>query len=338
MFALCHKLDRGARLPGGMMSEDFGVVITCFPGDAYFAQASYLSVRQFLGPDIPICFIVDGDPQCLGRVLQDPKVQTLTHTAVTDSRLRDTGFGWGFTKMVGFWHSPFTESLCLDADALVWGNVIQNYYKPSYDFIIDQQRSYTDEEIDFWFFSTKNIQKHYAHFDYKLFRDRYACTGTFFMRRGAIPLDEWYEAAMLQKNTQGIFPFGGEMGPLNFLWAYGAQRETLKIRSVTYQIIPVDHSDAELRRYYSPEALESGDIKPAVLHFCGKKPHIFSHSPKVAVMNYFRRRYLMEIDRLSAVQATLLMGIQDFRFVLIPWLKRGVHKLKKYCRTLLFPV
>ena len=163
------------------MSEDFGIVITCFPGDAHFAQASYLSVRQFLGADMPICFIVDGDPQCLGRVLKDPNVQTLTREAVTDSRLHATGFGWGFTKMVGFWHSPFTESLCLDADAMVWGDVVQSYYEPGYDFIIDQQRSYPDEEIDFWFFSTKNIQKYYPHFDYTLFRERYACTGTFFM-------------------------------------------------------------------------------------------------------------------------------------------------------------
>ena len=314
---------------GEIMLADFGVVITCFPGDAHFAQASYLSVRQFLGPDMPICFIVDGDPQCLGRVLQDPNVQTLTRNDVTDPRLHATGFGWGFTKMVGFWHSPFAESLCLDADALVWGNVVESYYTPGYDFIIDQQRNYTDEEIDFWFFSTKKIQKYYPKFDHKSFRDRYACTGTFFMRRGAISLDDWYEAAMLQKNTQEVFPFGGEMGPLNFLWAYGAQKGTLNIRSVTYQIIPVDHSDAELRQYYSPESMKAGCIKPAVLHFCGKKPHVFSRSPKVAVMNHFRRRYLTEVDGLSALQATLRMCIQDVRFVLIPWLKRGVRKLKR---------
>ena len=311
------------------MLADFGVVITCFPGDVHFAQASYLSVRQFLGSDMPICFIVDGDPQCLGRVLQDPNVQTLTRDAVTDQRLHATGFGWGFTKMVGFWHSPFAESLCLDADALVWGNVVESYYTPGHDFIIDQQRSYTDEEIDFWFFSTKKIQMHYPQFDYKLFRDRYACTGTFFMRRGAISLEDWYEAAMLQKNTKKIFSCFGEMGPLNFLWAYAAQRGSLNIRSVAYQVIPVDHSDEELRQYYSLEALEAGRIKPAVLHFCGKKPHIFSRSPKVAVMNYFRRRYLTEVEGLSGLHAALRMGIQDVRFVLIPWLKRGMRKVKR---------
>ena len=111
------------------------------------------------------------------------------------------------------------------------------------------------------------------------------------MRRDAIPLEEWHEAAMLQKNTQEVFPFGGEMGPLNFLWAYGAQRGTLKIRSVTYQIIPVDHSDAELRQYYSIEAQEGGHMKLAVLHFLGKKPHIISRSHKEEVMKQFPHSY-----------------------------------------------
>ena len=149
------------------------------------------------------------------------------------------------------------------------------------------------------------------------------------MRRGTIPLGDWYEAAMLQKNLQEVFPFGGEMGPLNFLWAYGAQKGTLKIHSVTYQIIPVDHSDEDLRQYYSPEALRAGRIKPSVLHFCGKKPNVFSRSPKVAVMNYFRRRYLTEVEGLSALQAWLRMCVQDVRFVLIPWLKRGVRKVRR---------
>lgn len=60
------------------------------------------------------------------------------------------------------------------------------------------------------------------------------------------------------------------MGPLNFLWAYGCQRELLRIFSVKYQVIPVDHEDSELRQYYSPEALLANRIKPAVIHFCGK--------------------------------------------------------------------
>lgn len=70
------------------------------------------------------------------------------------------------------------------------------------------------------------------------------------------------------------------MGPLNFLWAYGAQKGTLNIRSVTYQIIPVDHSDAELRQYYSPESMKAGCIKPAVLHFCGKSRMFFRARPR----------------------------------------------------------
>lgn len=60
------------------------------------------------------------------------------------------------------------------------------------------------------------------------------------------------------------------MGPLNFLGAYGCQHESLRILSVNYQVIPVDHEDNELRQYYSHEALFANRIKPAVIHFCGK--------------------------------------------------------------------
>lgn len=46
----------------------------------------------------------------------------------------------GFTKMaLDFGTVPLVESLCLDADALVWGNVVESYYTPGYDFIIRDQ-------------------------------------------------------------------------------------------------------------------------------------------------------------------------------------------------------
>jgi len=311
------------------MEKNFGIVITCYPGDAHFAQASYMSVRYFLGPDIPICFIVDGDPVCLGEVLTDKNVTTLVREDVVDSRLKETGFGWGFTKMVGLWHSPFKESLYLDADAIVWGDVVHSYYKDGYDFIVDQQKTYADAEIAFWFFAPQEIVKYYPDFDFTKFRARYACTGTFFARRRTIDLQDWYDIAMLQKRDPNVFLFGGEMGPLNFLWAYGCQRESVRILSVKYQVIPVDHEDNELRQYYSPEALLANRIKPAVIHFCGKKPNIFTRSVKVASMNFFRKRYLLEKAKLSPCRALLLMAWQDIRFVFVPWLKRGVSKVKK---------
>lgn len=313
------------------MEKSFGVVITCYPGDVHFAQASYMSVRYFLGPDMPICFVVDGDPVCLGEVLTDANVTTLTRNDVVDSRLKETGFGWGFTKMVGLWHSPFKEALYLDADAIVWGNVIENFYKHGYDFIVDQQKSYSDTEIAFWFFAPQEIVKYYPDFDFAQFRDRYACTGTFFARRGALDLQEWYDIAMLQKRDPNVFLFGGEMGPLNFLWAYGCQRKSLRIFSDKYQVIPVDHDDIELQEYYSPEALRANRVRPAVIHFCGKKPNIFSRSAKVASMNFFRKRYLLQMVKLSPWRALLLMAWQDVRFVFVPWLRRGVSKVRQLC-------
>ena len=62
---------------------------------------------------------------------------TLTRQNVLDQRFKATGFGWGFTKMMGFLHSLFEESLYLDADAIAWGNVGERFFKNGYDFIVD---------------------------------------------------------------------------------------------------------------------------------------------------------------------------------------------------------
>lgn len=45
-------------------------------------------------------------------------------------------------------------------------------------------------------------------------------------------------------------------------------------------------------------------------------------------MNYFRKRYLLEKAKLSPWRALLLMAWQDICFVLVPWLRRGVSKVK----------
>jgi hypothetical protein len=38
--------------------------------------------------------------------------------------LREKSFGWGKTKMIAFWESPWQNFLVLDADTNVWGNIL----------------------------------------------------------------------------------------------------------------------------------------------------------------------------------------------------------------------
>lgn len=309
------------------LEQNFGIVIACCKADAHYAQACFHSIRHFLG-HVPVCFVVDGDPALLGAIRNDASVSYIDKSKTKDTWLQATAYGWGHTKMVALWEAPFEQFLYLDADTVVWGNVLGLVTNNDYDAIVDQQQSYDDAAIDFWFFNTKKITEHFPSFDYAAYRDKYACTGTFFMRRGALPLALYKQTRQLQDADPALFPFGGEMGLWNFMIFYEEQLNGLKRQSLTYQIIPVDHTEEEMQREYSPAALGSGkELKPAVLHFCGKKAHIFSSSARVAAMNHFRLQYLMLREGLPLWKAVVRMSRQDVQWVFWPKAKKGWKKL-----------
>ena len=82
--------------------SSFGIVIATCKTDSHYAQASFWSIRHFLGPDMPVCFIVDGDATLLGSVRNDPQVSVLDRNSVANTWLREHCFGWGTTKMIAF--------------------------------------------------------------------------------------------------------------------------------------------------------------------------------------------------------------------------------------------
>ena len=101
--------------------DSFGVIIACTGRDWPLAAGTCASVRRYM-PELPICLLVDGtlSPRCLGRF---PGVRILNRNDVRDDALRRESFGWGFTKMVAFWESPFERFLYLDADTCVRGDL-----------------------------------------------------------------------------------------------------------------------------------------------------------------------------------------------------------------------
>lgn len=310
------------------MAENFGIVIATCRTDIHFAQASYQSIRHFMGQDVPVCFVVDGNKSLLGKLLNDPHVSCITRETTKSLWLRQESFGWGTTKMVALFEAPFERFLYLDSDALPFGDV-RMLDDVQYDMVTDCNRSLSDEEINFWFFNTEKIGNYWLDFDWKKYRDRYFCTGTYFTRKNIFSLENYREKLATAKQHPEVFNFGGEMGFLNLMIFYGVQKGDIKVKSLPYQIIPVDHSDDELRTRYSPVAVLKAITEPKVLHFCGRKPHMFTCSPKMTTMNYFRLRFLLEREGLPLVHAICRMGLQDIRCVTIPWLKRGFRKVKR---------
>ena len=309
----------------------FGIVIACCRTDAHYAKACLASIRHFLG-DIPVFILVDGPASPLDSVAHLPGVRVMSNAQLRDARLKKLCRGWGHTKMAALWEAPFETFLYLDADTVVWGDILSVIPSEPYDFIVDRQKTYSDESIYFWFFNRKKLERHYPDFDWARYRDRYACGGTFFARRGALDLDEYQNTCDIQQQDDSVFLFG-DMGMWNFLLFHGEQRGRLLVRSVTFQVIPVDHEENELRTRYSPQALAGGGPpEPAVLHFCGKKATIFSSSARVASMNYFRLQSLQQYDGLPVWRAIARMAAEDARCVFWPKVKRGWGKLKKIAR------
>jgi hypothetical protein len=309
----------------------FGIVIACCTSDAHYAKACVYSIRHFLG-DVPVCLFVDGDTGIFFSATRIPGVTIMSNNELRDPWLREHCRGWGHTKMAMLWESPFERFLYLDADTIVWGDLLGMVKSLDFDFIVDRQYSYSDVEIRQWFFDQTKLLHHYPDFNYGDYRDKYACNGTFFARRGALDLELYKQAYALQQMDDSIF-YPADMGMWNFMVFYSAQKFGLHVVSQQYQVIPVDHSEKEMRENYSPSVLVAGkNLSPAVLHFCGKKAHIFSRSPKVAAMNHFRLRYLTEHEGLSKRQAYMTMAKEDMLYVFKPKAKKGWAKLRRLIR------
>lgn len=315
--------------------SSFGIVIATCKTDSHYAQASFWSIRHFLGPDMPVCFIVDGDAALLGSVRNDPQVSVLDRNSVANTWLREHCFGWGTTKMIAFYEAPFERFLYLDADALVIGNV-PAFDDPTADMVTDCGQSYSDQDINFWFFNTESVERLYPDFDWRRFRHSYFCTGTFFSRKGVFSLEDLQEKMRLAASHPELFHFGGEMGFLNLMIFQAAQRGALAVHSVDYQTIPVDTDDILLRDRYSPQAVAQHRQADAVMHFCGKKAYVFTSSPKVALMNYFRLRYLLEFEQYSIFRSVLMMMRQDIQCLFVPLLKKFFRKISHNCKKFIY--
>lgn len=312
---------------------NFGIIIASCTSDAHYAKACLYSIRYFLG-EVPVCLFVDGDTSIFDSARRISNITVMSNNELHDPWLRAHCRGWGHTKMAMLWASPFEHFLYLDADTIVWGDLLGTVKDLEYDFVVDQQHSYSDAEIAQWFFDPAKLLRHYPDFNYSAFRGNYACNGTFFARRGALDLELYKQAYAIQQQDDSVF-YPADMGIWNFLVFYSAQKHNLHVLSQQYQVIPVDHAIRELRDDYSPLTLERRKTPPpAVIHFCGKKAHIFSISPKVTAMNHFRCRYLLEHEKLSRWKAFVTMACEDARYVFWAKAKKGWAKLQRLLRRL----
>src|SRR6266480_4058902 len=115
-------------------TSTFGITMCCYRGDYPLLKGCCASIRAHLG-DIPICLIVDGKFP-VAEICELYSV-TVLHREQIDKRLLRS-YGYGLTKMIAFWHSPFERFLHIDADTICWGDILRDIPWREYDFIFNE--------------------------------------------------------------------------------------------------------------------------------------------------------------------------------------------------------
>ena len=292
--------------------EDFGIIVATYQGDYSFAKGCCASVRYFLG-DVPICLIVDGTFST-SSLEKAYGVRIINHNTVTNKFLREKSFGWGKTKMIAFWESPWQNFLVLDADTSVWGNILKYRDFSSFDVIIDKPRyGYTDNSVSEFFFEFKEIEQYFPSFNWKIHQNDYFCTGTFFSKRNIFPLEEYMEILDFTEMHPGVFKYG-EMGFLNFMLFRAADEGRIRLGKAAMQLIVPDFEREELRDRFpvTKSAPVVQNEEAIVIHWCGKKPFLSRSQVFSSPMNFFRRKFVQDAWHQSGLTADLLLQVEDF--------------------------
>ena len=228
-------------------SPTFGIMICASPYDWLFAKATIASIR-YNYPAIPITLLIDGKVDVGDTLTHYSNISLLDRSSIDDRWLRNNSFGWGITKMLAFYYSPYDYFLYLDSDTVIWGDVLSKLTLFECDIITDlssDAESISDSDVDTWFFDVLKIQAIYPDFPLRKYAKHFWCTGTFVSKKGIIPLDMYKEMYSLQAKDPHLF-FPGEMGFLNLSVFLLKHRNKLTQYSCDFQTTFADYTLSQL--------------------------------------------------------------------------------------------
>lgn len=313
--------------------EDFGVIVACCDQDYLFAKGCCASIRHFLG-DVPICLLIDGTFS-VSSLEKAYGVRVINHLNVTNPILKQRSFGWGKTKMIAFWESPWSNFLMLDADTIVWGNILKFANFQDFDVIIDKPcYEYSDETVCEYFFDIPGVEKHFPNFDWQKHRNDYFCTGAFFAKRGIFSLDEYIEILNFNAQHPGLFKYG-EMGFLNFMIFRAVEEGRIRWNKEDWQLLVPDFDQGDLKKRFPVDekgpAVQGEDA--TVIHWCGPKPVLSSSKVYSEPMSFCRRKYLLDVEGTTGLAADVSLTVEDIQRELYVFKNKLRRKLKNIVKV-----
>lgn len=313
--------------------DDFGIIIACSDQSYLFVKGCCAAIRHFLG-DVPICVIVDGSFST-ADLRNTYGVRVLDHGNVESSVLRARGFGWGITKMIAFWESPWRRFLCLDPDTLVWGDVLRFAGFDRADVVLDQQfakdggrivnpllydflhmprpdAALRKSVVDYCIFDTAQVERWFPAFDWRAHLYGYSWTGVFFAKRGLFSLEEYVELLDFADEHPDVF-LGGEMGLLNFLVFRAAQAGRLRVDNVPMQVLVCEEDQRALAERFAlaDGALPRTTSEAAVLHWTGAEKPSLACADYAAPMTAARRTFCRDAGLRDETEIDAVLRRED---------------------------
>lgn len=302
------------------MSKTLGFSIACYRGDIPLLRGCLASIRYF-APDAPICLIADGDFST--REFEKAYgVQVIRRKDVKNPDLRKWSFGFGITKMIGFWESPFDVVFHVDADAVLWGDIRKNLPPEKWDVVFNEPHEEITPYIqNTQYFNPARIFDFIPEFPWR--DNAYFQAGIVCVKKNALDLDEYLRMLELQRKHPDVF-VNGDQGMLNILVFRAAHAGKITALPAHLQtVVPVLTKEELRRRFVFENGKPRVDDQPSIVHWAGPKPWSGNLEIFREPMDYFRMLGAKSSPLLSHSGLYKSLAIDEW------WHREGPKKIAK---------
>jgi hypothetical protein len=307
---------------------DLGICIPCYTGDLDLLYGCVQSIRHFY-PDVPVCLIPHGNPP-IKNFAEKYGLQIIRRESVHPS-LANLSYGYGLTKMIAFWHSPYKHFWHIDPDTIMLGRPLDFSKLSQGKFICNNpHETVTRSILEEQYFSPERVPSAYKNFipsSEELFN-----SGVFFSERGLLDLAEYLDIIKFMSSNPGsIFM---DQGILNLMVSRLKRQKGLVVERRPLQTVVAVTPLDRLEALWSAERFQPGQSCSAntVIHWAGRKPRLTEGGPFCDPMSYFRLKQFGLEKGMHQWWANAVLAAQEiyFRFLLRAERSHRTAKVKKF--------